>query len=290
MSDATRGGLIRGMEDDGLYTPSIKEHSLRKIRLHNYYVRLFSTAMKKKWPQRAYLGLYSGAGRALVEETGEIVATTAVSAIQMPDPFTRYIFVDNNPDCISALEARIDRLGADRDVRYIQEDVTRAVPKIIKAMPSYSRNRGLLSFCFVDPFSAKLDFTVFKQLGGRYKMDFLVLLMLGRDIRTNFRQYFGDKSNTRIADLVADERWRDEWESKRLQPKDLIRFVLAKFGKAMTGLGYRSTTLDEAQPIRLAHGNVLQYYLVFYSKHDLGRTFWKETRSGLEDQLILPLD
>ena len=79
MSDATRGGLIRGMEDDGFYTPSIKEHSLRKIRLHNYYVRLFSTAMKKKWPQRAYLGLYSGAGRALVEETGEIVATTAVS-------------------------------------------------------------------------------------------------------------------------------------------------------------------------------------------------------------------
>ena len=121
-------------------------------------------------------------------------------------------------------------------------------------------------------------------------MDFLVLLMLGRDIRTNFRQYYGDKSNTRIADLVADERWRDEWESKRLQPKDLIRFVLEKFGKAMTELGYRSTTLDEAQPIRLAHGNVLQYYLVFYSKHDLGRTFWKETRSGLEDQLILPLD
>lgn len=290
MSDATGGGLISGLEDDGLYMPSIKEHSLRKIKLHNYYVRLFSTAMKTKWPQRAYLGLYSGAGRATVEETGEIVATTAVSAIQMPDPFTKYIFVDNNPDCISALEARIGRLGGDHDVRYIHEDVTRAVPKIVKAMPSYSRDRGLLSFCFVDPFSAKLDFTVFNQLGRRYKMDFLVLLMLGRDIRTNFRQYFADESNTRIADLVADERWRDEWESKRLQPKDLIRFVLEKFGKAMTGLGYRSTTLDEAQPIRLAHGNVLQYYLVFYSKHDLGRTFWKETRIGLEDQLILPLD
>ena len=139
MSDATGGGLIRGLEDDGLYTPSIKEHTLRKIRLHNYYVSIFSTAMKTPWPQRAYIGLYSGAGRATVEETGEIVATTALSAIQMPDPFTKYIFVDNNPDCISALETRIDRLGGDHDVRYIQEDVTRAVPKIIKAMPSYSR-------------------------------------------------------------------------------------------------------------------------------------------------------
>lgn len=57
MSDATRGGLIRGMENDGLYTPSIKEHSLRKIRLHNYYVRLIATAMKNVLLY--YLVLYS---------------------------------------------------------------------------------------------------------------------------------------------------------------------------------------------------------------------------------------
>ena len=30
-------GLVSGLEDDGLYTPSIKDHSLEKIRLHNYY-------------------------------------------------------------------------------------------------------------------------------------------------------------------------------------------------------------------------------------------------------------
>lgn len=43
----------KALEDDGLYTPTVKEHSLRKIRLHNYYVSLFSTAMKNQWPQRA---------------------------------------------------------------------------------------------------------------------------------------------------------------------------------------------------------------------------------------------
>ena len=156
-------------------------------------------------------------------------------------------------------------------------------------MPSYSRDRGLLSFCFVDPFSAKLDFAVIEQLGRRYKIDFLVLLMLGRDVRTNFQQYFTDESDTRISDLIADSSWRNEWMTKGLQPRDLIRFVLEKFDKAMTAIGYQSTTLDEAQPIRLAHGNVLQYYLVFYSKHDLGRTFWTETLRGVNQQLNLPL-
>ena len=87
---------------------------------------------------------------------------------------------------------------------------------------------------------------------------------------------------------LATESWRREWVDRKLQPRDLVRFVLEKFGEAMTTLGYQSTTLDEARPIRLAHGNVLQYYLVFYSDHDLGRAFWNATRQGVDNQLHLP--
>ena len=108
--DAAAG---RALEDDGLYTPTVKEHSRRKIRLHDYYVSLFSTGMKKKWPQRAYVGLYCGAGRARVVETGEIVDTTAMSAVQVRDPFTKYVFVDNDHRCVEALEARIGGLDSD---------------------------------------------------------------------------------------------------------------------------------------------------------------------------------
>ena len=98
--------FLRGLEDDQLYTPDIKLHSLEKIRLHNYYVSLFTMSMWQRWPQRAYLGLYSGAGRARVEETGEIVETTAMSAFRPKYPFTKYIFVDSDPRCIEALSGR----------------------------------------------------------------------------------------------------------------------------------------------------------------------------------------
>lgn len=126
-----------------LYTPTVKEHSLRKIRLHNFYVSLFSTAMKNHWPQRAYVGLYSGAGRARVAETGKIVVTTALSAVQARYPFTKYIFVDNNPRCIEALEARIQALETNVDVSFIEKDVSEAVPEVIRAMPTYSKAKGL---------------------------------------------------------------------------------------------------------------------------------------------------
>ncbi|MDE0357017.1 MAG: three-Cys-motif partner protein TcmP [Gammaproteobacteria bacterium] len=287
MSEAGDAFPVRGLEDDGLYLPTVKEHSLRKIRLHDYYLTLFCRAMKNSWPQRAYLGLYSGAGRARVAETGEIVDTTALSAVKVTDPFTKYIFVDNDHDCINALEARVHAFGGDYDVSFIEKDVSDAVPEIIKAMPTYSSRRGLLSFCFVDPFSADLDFEVFRTL-GKFKMDFLVLLMLGRDVRTNFRRYFENENDTRIARLIDDDNWRTDWIVGGYRRGQLVRFMLEKFDQAMTNIGYRRARPGDAHPIRLLEKkNVLLYYLVLYSKHALGQEFWKEARSGVNDQLDL---
>ena len=133
--EAYRGSL----EDDGFYTPLIKDHSLEKIRVHNYYVALFTTSMKAHWPQRAYLGLYSGPGRARVESTGEIIETTAMSAFRPRFPFTKYIFVDSDPRCIEALRGRIGALHEEHDVTLLESDVTEAVPQITTRAPTASR-------------------------------------------------------------------------------------------------------------------------------------------------------
>jgi three-Cys-motif partner protein len=279
--------LLRNLVDDGLYTPEIKSHSLEKIRLHNYYVDIFTTSMRDKWPQLAYLGLYSGSGRARIHGTGEIIETTALAAFRLRHPFTKYILVDNDARCVDALRARIATLPARHDATIIQADVAEAVPRIRAAMPRFGRGRGLLSFCFVDPFSAALDFGVIKALGQRYRMDFLVVLMFGRDIRANFRRYFADPNDTRIAGLIDDPEWRDDWREGRHQAPHLLRFMLRKFDAAMTGLGYKGARLSEAQPIRVSGKRVFLYFLVLYSKSPLGKRFWEATRKGTDPQTRL---
>ncbi len=286
MADET---YLGGLEDDGFFTPSIKQHSVEKIRVHNYYLALFTTSMKAHWPQRAYLGLYSGPGRACIEGTGEIIETTAMSAFRPRFPFTKYIFVDNDPRCVEALAGRIAELPDQHDVTLIQADVSDAVPQIIDAMPEFRTGHGLLSFCFIDPFSAALDFEVIRTLGSRYKMDFLILLMLGRDVRTNFRQYLEDPADTRIASLIDDPDWREEWRERGLPSRDLVRFLLGKFDAAMTRLGYKAGRPSDAHPVRVMGKNVFLYSLVFYSKSDLGKQFWDATRKGADPQIKLDL-
>ena len=177
--------MLRKLPDDGLFLHTIKHHSLDKIARHDYYAHVFATAMKGKWPQRAYIGLYSGSGRARLDDTGEIVETTALGAIRAP--FTHYIFVDEDPQSTTALDARIRSASPTANATVITGDVNHVLPRIKKALPRFSKASGLISFCFVDPFAANIRFSTIRALTA-FKMDFLILLMLGRDVRTNFKQ------------------------------------------------------------------------------------------------------
>lgn len=282
-------GFRRGLAPDGFLTPTIKEHSLQKISIHNSYAGLFTTAMRKKWPQLAYLGLYSGAGRAMVDPTGEIIETTAMSVFRLNVPFTDYIFVDSNPECLEALSNRIASLPEEHKVTLIEGGVEERIENVRSALPEYSPENGLLSFCFIDPFSADLDFAVIRELGQAYKMDFLILLMLGRDIRTNFRKYLEDPEDDRIARLVNDPDWRTEWAEEPRSNRHLIRFLLGKFDASMTRLGYRAQQPEESHPIRVMGKGVFLYSLVFYSKDPLGQRFWRAARSSTEAQTSLDL-
>jgi three-Cys-motif partner protein len=278
-SDDAGSDAPRRVSDDGLYTPEIKRHSLEKIRLHNRYARIFGSAMRNSWPQLAYVGLYAGAGRARITGTNEIVETSALAVLHQPDLFTDYVYVDRNPDCVEALASRIQSIGAPARFTIIPSDVNESVAAVRQALPRYTGSRGLLSFCFIDPFDLQLKFDTIRGL-SHLKMDFLVLLMLGVDARRNFNLYLTDESSTRIADLIDCPDWRAEYRTGA----NVIHFLLRKFDEAMQRLGYLSAG-DDAHVVRVAGMGVLQYVLAFYSKNELGRRFWRESRAGLSPQL-----
>lgn len=278
--------FVRGLRDDGFYTPEIKEHSLEKILLHNAYAARFTASMHKKWPQLAYIGLYSGAGRARLQKTGEIVETTALGVFRLQHPFTNYIFVDRDPACTGALEARVKTLGAQSKVSYLTGDTSELVPLVKRSLPSFGPGNGLLSFCFLDPFAADFRFDILRQLSN-HRMDFLVLLMLGRDVRTNLARYRDDLSSTRIAELVDDPDWRAAFSDGT--DKNIVTFLLARFDAAMVRQGYLSASEDLRRQITAAGTGVLQYVLVFYSKSTLGQQFWKDILTSAPAQGTLGL-
>jgi three-Cys-motif partner protein len=270
------------VQEDGLYRPEIKRHSLEKIRRHNYYAALFSKAMHSRWKHRVYIGLYAGAGRALVQPEGELVETSALAVLQQEPPFTKYIFVDSDPRCIDALRARIATLPTQHDVTLIRNPVNRAVPDIVRAMPRFDpqRGEGMLALCFVDPFRVDLDFDVIRQL-SRYRIDFLVMLPLGYDVRRNVQRYFeDDKEAERLGAYIDAPDWREQWRASKRPDKEFIRFVVEKFDEAMERLGFRRQELKVS--VKVTGMGVYLYSLALYSRHALGEQFWKTAATSAE--------
>jgi three-Cys-motif partner protein len=270
--------MERTLPDDGLHTPAIKAHSVEKILRHDMYAHLFTTGMKNKWPQRAYIGLYSGAGRARLP-SGEIVETTAMGALR--EDFTHYVFVDSDERCIKSLQTRARPLAAGRPIRFIHEDVNRAVPAIHRALPSYSRERGLLSLCFVDPFDASLQHATLADLASRFRIDFLILLALSMDARRNFRKYYQDTTDDRIAKLIDAPDWREELDGSG---EAVIPFLVRKFNEAMVRVGYEPALPLHHHPVRVSRMGVLLYYLVLYSKSKVGQQFWEKALGAADPQ------
>jgi three-Cys-motif partner protein len=273
----------RIVPSDGFYTPTIKRHSLEKIRLHNRYANIFAAGMHRQWPQLAYVGLYSGAGRAQIYGTEEIVETSALAVMRQPVPFTDYIYVDRDLDCTAALRSRVDAIRPGARVTIIEDDVNRSPEKVCAALPPYGPGNGLLSFCFVDPFDLQLQFATIRKL-SHLRMDFLVLLMLGVDGRRNFHRYLADPSSTRIGDLINCPGWRDEYRDGGR----VVHFLLKKFDQAMQGLGYLSAAGD-FHDVNVHGMGVFQYALAFYSKDEVGRKFWRQSKASLSNQLGLAL-
>lgn len=273
---------LPSIASDGRWTPVIKPHSLEKIRHHNLYAHVFATAMKNKWPQLAYIGLYSGAGHAHIGDDGPVVETTGIGALR--ENFTHYIFVDAEHECIDALKARAEPLQHDRPITFIHGDVNNHVDAVRAALPSFSRGRGLLSFCFVDPFSAGLTFATIRALAS-HRVDFLILLATGVDVRRNWRTYLADTHNSRIAELIDCPNWREEF--KLSGERHPVRFVVKKFDEAMARLGFLLPRADDHHAVKT--GAVLLYHLSFYTKHPLGQRIWKAVRESASPQTSLDL-
>src|SRR5688572_26094583 len=121
--------------DDHLHTQDIKPHSLEKIRIHNRYSRIFTTAMRPHWTQLAYIGLYSGCGRARLEGTDRIYETSSLSVLRQPHGFTHFVFVDNEPDCTAALRERCGVVSPTASVRVLEKDVNESAPEVLQALP-----------------------------------------------------------------------------------------------------------------------------------------------------------
>lgn len=276
------------VEDDGLPVLEVGSWALEKYRRVWYYDQIFSTGMKARWDQRVYIDLYAGPGHSRIRDTDTIVPGSPLLALMVDDPFTRYVFCEQEEELLEALRTRVDRTAPDADVEFVQGDINEVVGEVETRIPPFGKGNTQLSFCFVDPFSVDLNFDTIRRLGEPRNMDFLILLALGMDANRNLALYLEAKHD-RIERFLGDPDWREKWRKAERRGQRFIYFLATRYIEAMEAIGYRPTSTGEMYPVRSDTRNLGLYYLAFFSKHPRGHQFWEQVLHYTDEQFDLGL-
>lgn len=272
--------LIR-VEDDNLYIDEVRSWSKKKYKLVGAYCEIFSTGMKFKWENLIYIDLFAGSGYSKIKNTNEIYKNSALIALSVPNKFSKYILCEKNSKKYNALQTRINRDYSNLNITPIEGDCNKNIDKIIEAIPLYSKENKVLSFCFVDPYSINFDFLTISKLGTKI-VDFLILQALHMDPNRNFGLYY-KQDNKKIERYLGNPNWREEFDSKDSQ--NIIRFLADQYQKQMINLGYLNK--KEMHQIRSDDRGLPLYYLSFYSKNTRGIDFFKKVEKRCTSQTSL---
>lgn len=249
------------LDDDGLVTPEVGEWGEDKYQLVRCYADIFSRAMSGKWSSLAYVDLFAGSGRARLADSRRIVASSPLLVLDVPKPFSVYIFCEFEPANAAALRQRASAHVPPRNVHVITGDTNEKISDVVALIPS-----GSLTFCFADPYRLEnLRFATVEALARDRRTDFLVLLATGMDANRNEATYAKSGHQT-VSNFTGRGDWRVRWPHASLGFGD---FVADEFGRGMGDLGYAYSGLATTKVI-VNNKNVRLYRLAFFSKHPLG--------------------
>lgn len=260
------GKLVRG--DDGLPAEEVGPWAEEKQNLLCRYVDI-SRGVRSRFigPGKAgatYIDLFCGPGRSKIKNGGFIDGSCVAAWRKSVDggaPFSQMFVADMDEKRLDAATKRLRALGA--PVTPIPGEAIDTALVILRRLEP-----AALHFAFIDPYSlGALDFSIFKALSRRKRMDMLIHLSK-MDLQRNLDENIG--SAVSAFDRFAPD-WRKVVDAEQAQ-RGIRTEIIDHWRDLVSGLGTEASTA-----MRLLKGPTGQhlYWLLLVAKHDLAHKFWK---------------
>lgn len=266
-----RGTLVPS--SDGLPGRCVGPWSKDKLYYVRSYLDLVSRAMRDTFPERAYVDLFAGPGRCVLDDDSGEIAGSPMIALGVPFKFTTYHFVEADPQAMEALRTRVEHMGAEVSVKYYPGDANDLVPRLVADLPKSS-----LDVAVIDPTGLHLRFESLRALAARRRIDLIYLFPEGMAVKRNLEKFL-DQPNSMLDEVLGTDAWRSRALGRRGLPElpeeehweEVVRPIVEIFRNQLGRLGYVEVKLGSEIVVRNRR-NVPLYYLVFASKHPLGQS------------------
>jgi three-Cys-motif partner protein len=248
------------LASDGLIAWRTGTWAKEKLFYLSRYFDIFNTGMRRKWPERVYVDLFSGAGRLFAAD--EEIEGSAVLALRSGVPFTRCFFNDLEPEAVEALKKRAERIGGPA-ATYFSGDCNAVISRIRSMLPA-----GSLGLAFVDPSNWQIALDSIAELTANRRMDLVITFHVGGMKRA---AAYEPKS---LDSFFGTRLWRDAYgRSLQAGRQERSRILLDCYEEQLRNLGY-TWVVDDVRITNSRHVGL--YHLVFASKSERGEDFWEK--------------
>lgn len=191
-------------DDDGLYTPEVKSHSVYKHHYLRRYVHAFIESMKNKpWAGLHYVDLFAGAGIERIKGNGLDWGSPLIAA-QMPNKFSRLHLCEKSLQKFKALEMRISRFPQPSLAQLIRGDANQAIDKIVSELPPRT-----LTLAFLDPYGLHLHFETLRKLSVS-RADLIIYFPDHLDALRNWKKVYMGEHDSNLDLVLNTDSWLGE--------------------------------------------------------------------------------
>ena len=206
----------------------------------------------------------------------EFVKCSPRVALEINNPFNRYLFIEKDPDRIRELSGLQDEFGTTRQIEILQGDANEALNKFLSRGINWQSFKGIV---FLDPFGMHVPWSTIENLAKTKGLEVIInfpfamainrLLTTSGDIPQAWQERLDATFGTGDwRGLVYEERPDLLGSVSKVKRSDATQRVLDLFSQRLRStFGHASS----AKLIRNSRGNPL-YYLIWAGPHSAGLT------------------
>ena len=259
-------------DNDGLPLRCMGFWAEEKLAVLHKYITMFTSSMHDKWSNMAFIDMFSGPGRGIVQEAKIVIDGSPIRAFQQKYLFTHYVFIDINPDNITILESRIRQISCKTsNIKYIPADCNMIVKQIEEYIPSSS-----LVLAFIDPTSMQINFSTINDLSNCFEHIDMIINFPRQAIVRQYKHALNNMGNQDTFDkYFGTTEWRKRLQEQRsLTPGGILLNLYKDQLKAL-----RFSDVNDTRDSILVRGpkNIPLYELVFASRHPLAYKLFNES-------------
>ncbi len=248
--------------DDGFPVTAAEPWIKGKISIIQQYLNSFASTLAGKVDELVFIDLFAGNGIYSLGARKELFASSALMALSLEAPITKFIFCDKEEEQLRILKIRVNKYFRGKNVLLLDGKPEELVKKFAHYVPRSKGNFKVAVFCLCDSFSVDLHFETVTQMADQ-GFNFLIPFSFALNDRLNYRFYLKENRD-RLGKFLKDpedlKRLGKEMESNAQFYKRMIQM----YQNNMLSLGYNLSLSTHKADSGLME--LPAYHIGFFSK------------------------